>query len=65
MKKHGMDLKMPEHERTARDILRGKAKNVTKDRQRLAIAGRKGIIINGTADDPKKIEGIKKDLKLE
>lgn len=63
LKKQGLDLKMPAHEKKERDIVRGRAKNITKEKQRLALAGRNGIIINGTADDPKKIYLIKKELE--
>jgi hypothetical protein len=63
MKKAGLDFKMPESERVERDIARGKAKKLTKERERLALAGRRGLIINGTADDPEKIASIKKELE--
>ena len=63
MKKAGLDFKMPEGERVERDIARGKAKKLTKERERLALAGRRGLIINGTADDPEKIASIKKELE--
>ena len=63
MQKAGLDFKMPESERMQRDIVRGRAKAMTKERQRLALAGRRGVIINGTADDPEKIATIKKELE--
>ena len=63
MRKAGLDFKMPESERNERDIARGKAKKLTKERERLALAGRRGVIINGTADDPEKIASIKKELE--
>ena len=63
MKRAGLDLEMPASERIERDTIRGKAKNVTKEKQRLALAGRLGLIINGTADDVDKIAGIKKTLE--
>ena len=63
MKKAGLNFKMPESERYERDIARGKAKKLTKERERLALAGRRGLIINGTADDPEKIASIKKELE--
>jgi len=59
MDKHGLDKKMPESEDKQRNILRGKAKNIRDLRQRLAISGRNGLIINGTGDDPEKISKIK------
>lgn len=63
MKKRGLDLKMPPSEDYERNLARGKAKTMTKEKERLAIAGRKGLIINGTADDPDKIATIKKELE--
>jgi hypothetical protein len=63
MKRHGLDLEMPDEEKVERDIVRGRAKNVTKEKERLALAGRKGLIINGTADDINKIATIKKSLE--
>lgn len=63
LKKNGLDLKMPDEERAERDIVRGRAKNVTKEQQRLALLGRKGVIINGTADDPEKIMQVKAELE--
>jgi dephospho-CoA kinase len=63
MKKNGLDFTMPEEEETERNIARGRAKNITREKQRLSILGRKGIVINGTADDPVKIATIKAQLE--
>lgn len=63
MDKKGLDKTMPENERGARDLVRGRAKNVTELKQRLALLGRNGLIINGTGDDYEKIEKIKKRLE--
>ncbi len=63
MDKKGLDKRMPENETEARDIVRGKAKTVTELRQRLALQGRNGLIINGTGDDPEKINRIKSKLE--
>jgi predicted ABC-type ATPase len=63
MDKKGLDKRMPENETEARDIVRGKAKTVTELRQRLALQGRNGLIINGTGDDPAKIARIKSKLE--
>jgi predicted kinase len=63
MKKRGLDPMMPKEQSYERDIERGKAKNLTKEKERLALAGRRGLIINGTADDPEKIATIKKQLE--
>lgn len=63
MNKQGLDMKMPENQKAERDLVRGRAKNITREKQRLALAGRKGVIINGTADDPEKIATIKGQLE--
>ena len=63
MKKNGLDLEMPDEERIERDIVRGRAKNITKEKERLALAGRLGLIINGTADDLEKIKTVKQKLE--
>ena len=63
MRKAGLNFKMPESERVERDLVRGRGKNITKEQQRLALAGRRGVIINGTADDPEKMASIKKELE--
>lgn len=63
MDKKGLDKTMPASERIERDVVRGKAKNMTELRQRLALHGRNGVIINGTGDDPEKIKKIKERLE--
>lgn len=63
MKKNNLDLEMPDSERVERDIVRGRAKNITKEKERLALAGRLGLIINGTADDLEKIKTVKQKLE--
>jgi LysM repeat protein len=63
MRKAGLNFKMPESEREPRDKVRGRGKNITKEQQRLALAGRRGVVINGTGDDPAKIAAIKKELE--
>lgn len=63
MDKKGLDKRMPESEKEARDLVRGRAKNMTEVKQRLALQGRNGLIINGTGDDPEKIARIKKGLE--
>jgi cytidyltransferase-like protein len=65
MQKNGLDLEMPDEERVERDIVRGRAKNITKEQERLALSGRLGLIINGTADDLEKIKTVKKNLEAD
>ena len=63
MDKHKLSKKMPKSQQEKRDIVRGRAKNMTELRQRLAIEGRNGLIINGTGDDIEKTKKIKKELE--
>ena len=63
MDKEDLDMKMPESEEEQRNAVRKRAKNVTELRQRLALHGRNGIIINGTGDDPEKYKKIKEKLE--
>jgi len=63
MDKNNLDKKMPDTEKEARDLVRGKAKDITDLRQTLALLGRNGLIINGTGDDPSKYAKIKKNLE--
>lgn len=62
MDKNDLDKTMPATEKDKRDIVRGRAKNITELRQRLALVGRNGLIINGTGDDVEKITRIKQKL---
>lgn len=63
MDKEDLDKRMPDNEEEQRNEARKRAKNVTELRQRLAIHGRNGLIINGTGDDPEKYKKIKKSLE--
>ena len=63
MDKEGLDKTMPSSEQEKRDLVRGRAKNMTELRQRLALIGRNGLIINGTGDDHEKIGRIKDRLE--
>lgn len=63
MDKEDLDKRMPSSEEKQRNEVRGRAKNVTELRQRLALHGRNGLIINGTGDDPEKIKKIKDKLE--
>lgn len=61
--KNNLDMKMPDSEYGVRELVRGRAKNITDLRERLAMFGRNGLIINGTGDDIEKISKIKKRLE--
>lgn len=55
MKKHGLSLKMPEHEKEARDAIRTKAKETTAKRAAHWRNGRLGMMIDGTGRDHEQI----------
>lgn len=61
--KKGLDKTMPDSEKEIRNLVRGKAKDMTELRERLALLGRNGLIINGTGDDIEKITKIKSRLE--
>ncbi len=63
MDKEGLDKKMPATEKGRRDLVRSRAKSMTELRQRLALYGRNGLIINGTGDETDKIKKIKERLE--
>ena len=63
MDKKGLDKTMPATEKDKRDIVRTRAKSITELKQRLALTGRNGLIINGTGDDFEKISRIKEKLE--
>jgi nicotinamide mononucleotide adenylyltransferase len=63
MDKRGLDKTMPAAEKASRDQVRGRAKDITELKQRLALKGRNGLIVNGTGDDVEKISRIKKKLE--
>ena len=63
MDKKGLDKTMPASEKIERDVTRGRAKSMSELRERLALHGRNGVIINGTGDDPEKIKRIKGRLE--
>ena len=63
MDKNNLDKTMPDSEASERNVIRGKAKSITELRQRLALLGRNGLIINGTGDDVEKYKKIKARLE--
>jgi nicotinamide mononucleotide adenylyltransferase len=63
MDKKGLDKTMPAAEKASRDQIRGRAKDITELKQKLALKGRNGLIVNGTGDDVEKISRIKNKLE--
>jgi hypothetical protein len=63
MDKNNLDMRMPDNEKEARNVVRSKAKNMIELKQKLALLGRNGLIINGTGDDVEKISRIKERLE--
>ena len=61
--KEKLDKRMPDNEEEQRNAVREKAKSMTELRQRLALQGRNGLVINGTGDDYDKIKRIKEKLE--
>ena len=58
----GKDLDMRKMDPTERDLLRLRAKDLTNKQERLYLAGRLGLILDGTGKDYDKINRIKKNL---
>ena len=56
LRKNNLSLKMPESEAEARDMLRARAKATTGSIMDLSIAGRLGMIVDGTGRDYDKIK---------
>ena len=63
IKDANLSLKMPEHEFSAREPLRQRAKDITKRRQKNYIEGRIGLIIDGTGKDYDKITRQARELE--
>ena len=62
LNKAGMSLKMPPEETEPRDVVRGRAKELTVAKQKNYLDGRLGLIIDGTGKDVNKILGQKAKL---
>ena len=58
-----LSLKMPDHELSAREPLRQRAKDITRRRQKNYIEGRIGLIIDGTGKDYDKITRQARELE--
>jgi predicted kinase len=63
LRKHQLDPKMPPEEQEKRDIIRQRAKDITSTKRSLAIQGRLGLIIDGTAKNPEKTASVKQGLE--
>ena len=55
LKQAGLSLKMPPEQQEPRDVVRGKAKDITAARKINYLEGRLGLIIDGTGRDADKI----------
>ena len=62
LKDAGKDLDMTKMNPDERDLLRLRAKDLTRKQERLYIAGRLGLILDGTGKDFDKISRTKKNL---
>ena len=63
LKKNNLSLKMPDSEAEARDMLRARAKATTGNIMDLSIAGRLGMIVDGTGRDYDKIKSQVAELR--
>ena len=63
MRKGNLDFSMPDEEEPQRNIARDRAKQVAKTKERLALDGRLGLLIDGTAKDVEKTASVKKRLE--
>jgi predicted kinase len=63
LKDAGLSLKMPPEEEAPRDVARGRAKKLTKARQKSYVDGRLGLIIDGTGKDYEKIAYQSRELQ--
>ena len=63
LKDANLSLKMPPEEEAPRDVVRQRAKAITKARKANYIEGRIGLIIDGTGKDYDKIASQSKDLR--
>ena len=63
LNKAGLSLKMPPEETEPRDIVRGRAKDITAKKEKNYLEGRLGLIIDGTGKEADKI--LSQKAKLE
>jgi len=62
LNKAGLSLKMPPEEFERKEVVRGRAKEITVAKQKNYLEGRLGLIIDGTGKDANKILGQKAKL---
>jgi dephospho-CoA kinase len=63
LKQAGLSLKMPDEEEIPRDLVRDRAKAITKKQKTNYVAGKLGLIIDGTGKDFNKITKQATELK--
>jgi len=63
MRKHGLNMKMPQEEEAQRNVLRDRAKKVTQRKMREAINRGDPVVVNGTSRDPEEIHNTKRYLE--
>ena len=63
LKDAGLSLKMPDEEEKPRDVIRDRAKAITKAQQKNYIEGRLGLIIDGTGKNYEKIAFQARELQ--
>ena len=63
LRKAGLSLKMPSSEEEPRDVVRGRAKEITAKKKANYIEGRLGLIIDGTGREAEKILFQKRQLE--
>ena len=63
LRKAGLSLKMPSSEEEPRDVVRGRAKEITAKKKANYIEGRLGLIVDGTGREAEKILFQKRQLE--
>ena len=63
MRKRNLSFEMPPEQQPERDLVRQRAKDITKKRQDVFLDGRLGLIIDGTAKDVSKMAKLKIELE--
>ena len=64
LKKAGLSLKMPPEQQEPRDVVRGRAKEITAARKKNYLEGRLGVVIDGTGNVENKILRQKSGLEI-